>query len=108
MKTQLLMLTLALGIPVLHAATTMEKKVVAQDQALTKTADVEITRKIRDRLTNTEGLSTKAQNITILTNDWGITLQGEVDKQSEISTITNIAQEYAGSRAVRNQLKVVK
>ena len=101
MKT-LLFLTLALGTMIVEAAPR------AQGQAMSKTVDVEVTRKIRDRLTNSDGLSTKAQNVTIVTDDWGITLQGEVKKESEITIITNIAEEYAGARAVRSQLKVVK
>ena len=101
MKT-FLFLTLAFGTMIVEAAPK------AQDQAMSKTVDVEVTRKIRDRLTNSDGLSTKAQNVTIVTDDWGITLQGEVKKESEITIITNIAEEYAGQRAVRSQLKVVK
>ena len=112
MKTSLFLLTLALSSSSLFAATTSTTKTTssptAESQAMEKNTDTEITRKIRDRLTDTDGLSMSAQNITIVTNEKGVTLQGEVEKQSEIKTITNIAQEFAGARAVRNQLKLNK
>lgn len=81
-------------------------KTTADSQMKGTDADVAVTRKIRDRLTDMDGLSMKAQNVTIVTKDNNITLKGEVDKQEEIQKIMNVAQEEASGKQITNQLKV--
>ncbi len=56
----------------------------ADSQMLGSNSDVDVTRKIRDRLTDMDELSIRAQNITIVTRENNITLIGTVDKQEEI------------------------
>ena len=83
-------------------------KNTADSQMKGTDADVAVTRKIRDRLTDMDGLSTSAQNITIVTDQKNIVLKGEVDKQEEIQKIMNVAQETASGRSISNQLNVHK
>ncbi len=84
------------------------RKATADAQMTGSDADVEVTRKIRDRLTDMDNLSTRAQNITIVTKGNNVTLQGEVDKQDEIRKILSVAQEVAAGKNVANQLRVHK
>lgn len=81
-------------------------KTTADSQMKGTDADVAVTRKIRDRLTDMDGLSMSAQNVTIVTKGNNITLKGEVDKQEEIQKIMNVAQEEARGKQISNQLKV--
>jgi osmotically-inducible protein OsmY len=80
----------------------------ADSQMQGSDADVAVTRKIRDRLTDMEGMSTRAQNITIVTEGKNVTLKGEVDKQEEIQKIMNVAKEEASGKTISNQLSVHK
>jgi osmotically-inducible protein OsmY len=112
--------SLALGTSVAFAANTMTKKAteVSQEHSAQKTtadsqmkgseADVNVIRKIRDRLTDMDDLSTRAQNVTIVTQGKEVTLKGEVDKQEEIQKIMNVAQEEASGKNIKNQLSVHK
>lgn len=120
MKIFSLLIALSLGSTTVIAANTASKKAAAvsdEHAAHSKTADsqmkgsendVAVTRKIRDKITDTDGLSMKAQNITIVTQGQNITLKGEVDKQEEIKTIMDIAQQNAGGKSIDNQLTVTK
>ncbi len=83
-------------------------KTTADSQMKGTDADVQVTRKIRDRLTDMDGLSMKAQNVTIVTKGENITLKGEVDKQEEIQKIMSVAQEMASGKKITNQLSVNK
>ncbi len=83
-------------------------KNTADSQLKGTDADVQITRKIRDRLTDMEGLSMKAQNVTIVTKGNNIILNGEVDKQEEIQKIMSVAQEFSSGKQITNQLSVNK
>ncbi len=89
------------------AANSAVKK-TADSQMNGTDADVAVTRRIRDRLTDTDGLSTRAQNITIVTEGKNVILKGEVDKAEEIKTVLDIAQQTATSRNIQNQLTVHK
>jgi len=71
-------------------------------------SDVELTRKIRDRITNEESLSTSAQNINIVTLGNSVTLKGEVENKAEITKLAAIAKELAGSKMVNTELTVTK
>jgi hypothetical protein len=87
-----------------HAA---ERK-TADSQMKSSDDDVAVTRKIRDRITDMDDLSTRAQNITIVTHEHNVTLKGTVNKQEEITKIMNVAKEYASERSISNQLRVHK
>lgn len=94
---------------VAFSATTMSApKKTADTQMKTSDADVAVTRKIRDRITDMDGMSTRAQNITIVTEGQNVTLKGEVDKQEEIQKIMNVAKEEASGKNITNQLSVHK
>ncbi|HXH75629.1 MAG TPA: BON domain-containing protein [Bacteriovoracaceae bacterium] len=84
------------------------QKVTADAQMKGTDSDVELTRKIRERLTDDDKLSTSAQNITIVTVGKGLTLKGEVEKQEEIQKVSRIATELAGTKQINNQLTVKK
>jgi osmotically-inducible protein OsmY len=84
------------------------QKKTADSQMTGTDADVAVTRKIRDRLTDMDELSMRAQNVTIVTKQNNVTLKGEVDKQEEIQKIMNVAQESASGKTISNQLRVHK
>ncbi len=71
-------------------------------------SNVEVTRKIRDRLTDMDGLSVRAQNITIVTSRNDVTLKGTVAKKEEIQKIMSLTREIASDREISNQLRVHK
>ena len=87
-----------------HAA----RKTTADSQMTGTNNDVEITRKIRARLTDMEGLSTSAQNVTIVTKGKNVTISGEVEKEDEIRKILSTAQQVATGMSVTNKLTVEK
>lgn len=81
-------------------------KKTADSQMKSSDADVAITRKIRDRLTDMDGLSTRAQNITIVTDGNSITLKGQVEKQEEVKKIMDVARENASGKTITNELSI--
>lgn len=80
------------------------KRVTATDQG-TSDADIEMTAKIRRAIVDDDGLSTLAQNVTIVTRDGKVTLSGEVRSMEEKSAVAAKAQTVAGV-SVDNQLTV--
>ncbi|HEY8269431.1 MAG TPA: BON domain-containing protein [Pseudobdellovibrionaceae bacterium] len=68
--------------------------------------DVELTRLLRQELTNDKTLSTNAQNIKIITLDGIVTLRGPVESQEEKQRIDALAKKTAGVKRVDNQLDV--
>jgi len=90
------------------AAKNSAQKMTADSQMNGTDADVAVTRKIRDRLTSMDGLSMRAQNVTIVTQGKNVTLKGEVDKQDEIKKVMSVAQESASGKMISNQLTVHK
>lgn len=102
-----LICALSLGSFAALATNTVPQK-TAVTQIKGSDADTAVTRKIRDRITDMDGLSTRAQNVTIVTVGNEITLNGEVDKQSEIQTIMNVAHETASDKSIVNNLRVHK
>lgn len=79
-------------------------KVTADDQLKGSEADIEVTRRIRSRLTDDSQLSISAQNITIVTMANKITLKGEVRDQEEKNRVITHASRMKGSRAINSQL----
>lgn len=107
MKTTNLFLTFCLvsGVSFVHAAT---PKKTADSQFQGTTSDVEVTRKIRERLMEDDSLSTAAQNVTVVTVGNNITLKGEVEKKEEIAKVSSVAQEFAIGKTITNELKVTR
>ena len=67
--------------------------------------DLELTRQIRQALTEDDSLSTAAKNIKIITINGNVTLRGPVETLKERSRIVEKAKALAHSR-VDNQLEV--
>ena len=107
MKTTNLFLTFCLvsGVSFAHSATPNR---TADSQFQGTTSDVEVTRKIRERIMEDKSLSTTAQNVTIVTLGNNITIKGEVEKKDEIAKINSAAQHFAMGKTITNELKVTR
>ncbi len=77
-----------------------------ENQAKGSTADVELTRMIRQELVKNEGLSTNAQNVKIITLNGVVTLRGPVESANEKTKIEEIAKKTAGVKRVDSQIEV--
>ncbi|MFA6237863.1 MAG: BON domain-containing protein [Bacteriovorax sp.] len=93
-----------LAIPEASSSVEREKVVAAEAQAKGTITDVEVTRKLRERLMADDQLSTNAQNIKIVTVKDAITLQGPVASRAEKVKIENFARAMAGKKKVYNRL----
>jgi osmotically-inducible protein OsmY len=78
----------------------------ADDQSNDK-ASVEITAKIRRALQDSDGLSTNAHNVKIITNKQQVILRGPVSSADEKQRVYKLAADVAGARAVTNELEVI-
>jgi putative membrane protein len=82
-----------------------DKTLTAIDQGNSK-EDIDMTAKIRQAVVGTEGLSTKARNVKIITKDGHVTLRGPVNNADEKRIISDIATRIATAEHVTNQLEV--
>lgn len=80
----------------------------ASDQSRGSRADVELTRRIREKLMADDKLSVFAQNITIVTLGDTVTLKGEVRNAAEARKVSSLAREVAKDKHVDNQLVLTK
>lgn len=80
-------------------------RLLPTDQMQGSTADIELTRKIREMLTDEDSLSMKAQNVKIITLQGITTLRGPVNTMAEKSKIEQLAKS-AGAKSIKNQLEV--
>jgi len=69
-------------------------------------ADREVTRLLREKVMEADGLSMNAQNIKIITKDGVVTLRGPVDSANEKGRIATLAQAVPGVKRVDNQLEI--
>lgn len=76
----------------------------AESQMKGSEADIELTRKLRERLMADNQLSTSAHNIKIITLKEAITLSGPVANKAERVKIENLARSMAGKKKVYNRL----
>lgn len=76
----------------------------ADSQMKGSASDVEVTRKLRERLMSDDQLSTNAKNIKIITISEAITLKGPVANKAEKVKIENYARSMAGKKKVYNRL----
>jgi hyperosmotically inducible protein len=76
------------------------------DQQSNSSSDVELTRKIRQSLTQDKSLSTYAHNVKIITRNGVVELKGPVRSQSEKDAVEAKATEVAGTSKVKNELTV--
>jgi hyperosmotically inducible protein len=77
-----------------------------EDQSKGTTADVDVTRRIRQGLVADKNLSTDAQNIKIITLNGIVTLRGPVNTPSEKQRIDALAKKTAGAKRIDNQIEV--
>lgn len=82
------------------------RTLTAEDQIRGSTADVELTRKIRQELTSNKYLSTYGHNIKIITLNRTVTLRGPVASRKERAEIVRAARNMPGVKKVHDQLEV--
>lgn len=68
--------------------------------------DLEITRQIRQKITDGDTFSTDAENVKVITENAVVTLRGPVETDQEKQAIAVIARETAGVLRVEDQLEV--
>lgn len=79
----------------------------SKDQSNAK-HDIEVTRKIRQKVVAEDSFSTTAKNVKIITIGGGVTLKGPVQTMAEKDRIAEIARSIAGKSQVIDELEVVK
>lgn len=119
-KITKLMMAVTLALPVAAFAGSHEKSAPSKTTTATETnfevgamdqgtseADQNLTRKIRRDLMSDDSLSVYAQNVTIVTRDGVVTLQGQVRSEREKSVIQEKARKTAGVSKVVARLDVM-
>jgi hyperosmotically inducible protein len=76
------------------------------DQQSNAAQDVELTKKIRQSLTQDKSLSTYAHNVKIITRDGVVHLKGPVRSQEEKDAVGAKAGAIAGNEHVKNDLVI--
>lgn len=79
---------------------------VTADQQKENEADRALTQKIRKSITDTDGMSTYARNVKIVSRDGKVTLRGPVRTDAEKRQIESIAKTAAGESNVVSELEV--
>jgi len=69
-------------------------------------ADLSTTASIRREILKTQGLSSTADNVKVITADGKVTLRGVVKDKNEKDQIQKIAERVAGAGKVDNQLEI--
>ena len=80
-------------------------ELTAMDQRKGSSADLALTAKIREVITDEDSLSMKAQNVKIITLQGMTTLRGPVETLAEKRKIEQLARQ-AGAKKIDNQLDV--
>ena len=80
------------------------REVTLDQQAKGSDADVELTRRIREKLVKDDALSVYAHNITIVTLGKTVTLKGEVETKAEGQRVAGMVREMSGKKTVNNEL----
>lgn len=75
-----------------------------RSSSVSREADVELTRSLREKLMADDQLSTNAKNVKIITNKRSITLTGPVANRAEKVKLENMARSMAGKKKVYNRL----
>ncbi len=81
------------------------KTLTPMDQTRGSDADLALTAKIREVVTDDDSLSVKAQNVKIITLKGMTTLRGPVETMAEKSRVEQLARR-AGAKNINNQLEV--
>lgn len=80
-------------------------RVTALEQS-NDSADLEVTKNIRQALIASSSLSTGAQNVTVVTTPATVVVQGVVASESERSAVAAVARQHAGGRTVSEDLEI--
>lgn len=88
-----------------NTALNRRQVVTAETQARGTKENVEVTRKLRERIMADDQLSTNAKNIKIITVGEVITLSGPVSNRQEKQKIENMARQIDRTKRVQNKLK---
>jgi hyperosmotically inducible protein len=88
-----------------NARDRFEGAVTVGDQSKS-TADLGITRSIREAIRADNSLSMNANNVKVASSDGVVTLRGPVASASEKAAVAATAQRVAGVRRVENELEV--
>lgn len=83
-----------------------EEKVAEQQSESEQ--DRQVTQSIRRHLIEDESLSLEAKNVTVVTVDGRVELNGAVPSESEKQKVQKIASSVNGAKEVENHLKVTK
>jgi len=81
------------------------KAVLPTDQGNNQ-KDIDLTADIRKRILQNKEMSTKAQNVKVVTIGGKVTLRGPVASDAEKKTIEDIAKDAAGAENVTNELEI--
>ncbi len=84
-----------------------DRNVTAQDQS-TQQKDLEITREIRQGLMSKKDLSTRAHNLTIVSENGLVTLRGTVPTNEEKTTVEQMARGVSGVASLNSLIQVIK
>jgi hyperosmotically inducible protein len=79
---------------------------VTADQHPMNERDVAITRQIRQEIMSNKDLSTRAHNLTVVTDSGKVTIRGTVPSDAEKSSVEQIARGVSGVSSVTNQVTV--
>ncbi len=109
MNTKKILIVAALFLaPLGLASLASEALPTAQSQARGSTSDNLTTRQARQRLVNDTSLSVASRNVTIVTLDRKMTLQGMVPTQSEKNRVFELAKSVSPDVEVVDQMTVAK
>lgn len=89
-------------------SSTPSSELTPMDQRFGSDQDVEITRRIRERLIGMKYLSMSAQNVKIVTLGKRVNLIGEVTSEKERADIIQAAKNVAGNSNVSSEMVVQK
>lgn len=84
----------------------MQSTLTPEDQSRGSKKDIELTRKIRERLTRDATLSAYGKNVKIITLQGKATLRGPVPSREESLFIEKVARHVTGNE-VNNKLEIV-
>lgn len=87
-----------------NTALNKREVITAETQARGTEENVEVTRKLRERIMADDQLSTNAKNIKIITVGEVITLSGPVLNKKEKQKIENLARKIDRTKKVQNEL----
>lgn len=89
-----------------RATTTGTSLPTAQEQARGSEMDTEMTRLARQRLVNDTNLSVAARNVSIVTLNQKMTIQGMVSTQAERSRVMELVSSVSPNLHIVDQMKV--